>query len=59
MTFEWPMLAAGLSGLVWLVRLEGRINVQEALLKEQKDKLLEIRSDLNEIKTDVKELLKK
>lgn len=53
------MLAAGgmaLAGVVWLVRLEGRINVNE---KVSDEKFLTIQNDVSEIKTDVKELLKR
>lgn len=39
-------------GLVWLVRLEGRVNTAEALYAE-------IKADLSELKIDVKALLKR
>ena len=52
---EWgTILTAGglvIGGIVWLVRLEGRVNLTEAVLRDLKD-------DLSEIKRDIKELLR-
>ena len=52
---EWgTILTASLSvvaGIVWLVRLEGRVNLTAAAVRDLKD-------DLTEIKRDIKELLR-
>lgn len=44
--------AMAIGVIVWLVRLEGRVNLTEATMKEVKE-------DLREIKGDVKTLLQK
>lgn len=41
---------AAVGGVIWLVRLEGRINVSETLIHTMQD-------DVKEIKEDVKTLL--
>lgn len=35
----WPVFVGGIVGVVWLVRLEGRINTGEALRKVHDDRL--------------------
>jgi hypothetical protein len=35
----WPVMLGGVFGVVWLVRLEGRINTGEALRKVHDDRL--------------------
>lgn len=49
-----PILTAGLTavaGVVWLVRLEGRVNLVESHYAD-------LKGDVSEIKSDVKALLK-
>ena len=44
------VVLAGVGGLIWLVRLEGRVNLSDAAHAR-------IQADLQEIKSDVKRLL--
>ncbi len=50
---------ACIAGVVWLVRLEGRVNGQDLLLKERKEQVeaafSEIKQSLQEIKDSIKQ----
>jgi hypothetical protein len=57
---EFGAVMAVIAGIVWLVRLEGRINLSDRLIMaiEKRMEGLEVRiiSELRDIKTDIKAL---
>ena len=64
MSFEAFLLAVGMAvgAIVWLVRLEGRINLAEggaaSHASEDAEHFALLRDDIKEIKADVKQLLR-
>lgn len=57
---EFGIVMAAISGVVWLVRLEGRINLTDRLISAMEKRMegLEGRiiSELRDLKTDIKAL---
>jgi hypothetical protein len=52
----WPIFITASGGLVWFVRLEGRVNYSEKMilvLDKHKDELHEIKTHVSTISTDV------
>lgn len=57
---EFGIVMAAISGVIWLVRLEGRINLTDRLISAMEKRMegLENRiiSELRDLKTDIKAL---
>ena len=52
------MVLAAVGGLIWLIRLEGRINLNEQRANDLGLDITEIKGDINAIKNDIKTLLR-
>jgi hypothetical protein len=48
LTAAWPVMLGGVFGVVWLVRLEGRLNTSEALRKVYDERQISFESRIKD-----------